>query len=374
MKKTLVVVNNICEGGLTHVLLDFIAVLSEYCQVTVLSIYDLSEIYKWEIKQKAEYVTIDNYRNKFKNQYIRSINSRMMDNRRIQQILFNLFLHKHYFDYEIAFAEDWAICLVAQSQTKSKKLAWVHTDFLCNGVLDSQQDIKKYKTLLSSFHNVVFVSDALRKKFEQILGLTQTVTIANAVDINKIQYNLRSAPFIVHDPHKVNLVYLGRLSHEKGVDRLLNSVSRLPQNMKDKWTLSIIGDGDQRTMLCRIVQEKGLEKNVFFCGLQKQPQSAFNNATALLLPSRYEGFGLVLVEAMAVGLPVIATNTVGASEVLDNGHYGVLLPNEDNAFDDVLLSVINNPSMLEKYKPLSLERANAYSISAFAKNIKSIVS
>lgn len=374
MKKILVVVNNICEGGLTHVLLDFISVLSEYCQVTVLSIYDLSEIYKEEIRQSAEIVTLDKYRNKFNNRYLRSINSRLIDNRKVQQYLYNWYLRKHSFDYEIAFAEDWSLCLVAQSPAKSQKLAWVHTDFLCNGVLDSQSDIKKYRTLLSTFHLVVFVSDALRKKFEMILGLTQTKTIANAIDLEKIQSNLKSTIFKAHDPHKVNFIYLGRLSHEKGVDRLLNSFFRLPLALRDAWTLTIIGDGDQRANLMQTVAEKEVESNVYFCGIQKHPHSAFNNASALLLPSRYEGFGLVLVEAMAAGLPVIATNTVGASEVLDNGRYGILLPNADDAFDDILLSIINNPSMLDKYKPLSIERANAYSISAFENNIKTIIS
>ena len=374
MKKVLIVVNNICEGGLTHVLLDFIAALSEYCQVTVLAIYDLSEIYKDEIRQNAVFVTLDNYRNKFKNRYLRSIYSRLIDNRKFQQFLYTRFLRKHSFDFEIAFAEDWAICLVAQSQGKSQKLAWIHTDFLCNGVLDSQSDIYKYRTLLTTFHQVIFVSDALRKKFEKILGLTQTKTIANAVNLAKIQANLKSPSYIVHNPQIVNFVYLGRLSHEKGVDRILNSVSLLPQSMKDNWTLSIIGDGDQRTTLYQIVQEKGLESNVFFCGNQKKPHSAFYNASALLLPSRYEGFGLVLVEAMAAGLPVIATNTIGASEVLGEGQYGILLPNEDNAFDDILMSVIENPSMLETYKSLSLQRAQEYSISAFTKSIKTIIS
>lgn len=373
MKKILIVVNNICEGGLTHVLMDFINVLSEYCQVTVLSIYDLSDIYKEEIRQRAEFYTLDNYRNKYKNRCLRSINSRLIDNRKIQQFLYNKFLRKHSFDYEIAFAEDWAICLVAHSQTKSLKLAWIHTDFLCNGILDSPSDINKYRTLLTTFHQVIFVSDALRIKFEKILELSQTKTIANAVDLDKIHSNIKSTPFIFHNPHKINFVYLGRLSHEKGVDRLLNSVSRLPQTMKDKWTLSIIGDGDQHTTLNRIVHEKGLESNVFFCGIQKKPHSAFYNASALLLPSRYEGFGLVMVEAMVAGLPIIATNTVGASEVLDDGHYGILLPNEDNAFDDILRSVIENPSMLEKYKSLSLQRAQEYSISAFTKSIKTII-
>lgn len=374
MKKVLVVVNNIYEGGLTHVLLDFITVISEYCQVTVLSIYDLFDGYKKDIQSKANFVTLDVFRNSLHNRYLKSLYSRLMDNRRVQQFLYNHYMKNHRFDYEIAFAEDWAICLVANSHTQSEKLAWVHTDFLCNGVLDSQSDLNKYKKLFSFFSTVIFVSDALRIKFERILGLSKTKTIANAVDLSKIQSNLESANFVDHDARKVNFIYLGRLSCEKGVDRLLNSACRLPHNLKDKWTMTIIGDGEQYATLKQIVHVKGIENNVFFCGLQKKPHSAFNNASVLLLPSRYEGFGLVLVEAMAAGLPVVATNTVGASEVLDHGRYGILLPNEDDAFDHILLSIINDPSMLEKYKPLSIKRANEYSISVFEKNIKAIIS
>ena len=130
-------------------------------------------------------------------------------------------------------------------------------------------------------------------------------------------------------PRPVRLVTLGRLSREKGHDVLLRAVAGL-RDRGSRMTLDLVGDGPERVALEALAAELGLGAIVTFRGqlLDADVARAYAAADAFVLPSRSEGFGVALVEAMATGLPVVATRSGGPEDIVLAGD-GVLVGSAD---------------------------------------------
>ncbi len=127
------------------------------------------------------------------------------------------------------------------------------------------------------------------------------------------------------------LVAVGRLESQKGFDLLLTAFARIEAQYPD-WRLIVWGEGPMRRALELQRQALRLEGRVSFPGTTAKPGGWTETATAFVLSSRYEGFGNVVGEAMAAGLPIVAFNCeFGVGEMLEHGRDGLLVPPEDVA-------------------------------------------
>jgi len=124
-------------------------------------------------------------------------------------------------------------------------------------------------------------------------------------------------------------INVGRLVHQKGLDVLLDALSRV-QAPAASWSLTLVGDGGERAALERQAAETGLTERVVFAGYQNHPLEFLMQATVFVLPSRFEGMPNVLLEAMAAGLAVIVTDaSPGPLEVVEHRHSGLVVPAEN---------------------------------------------
>ncbi|PAX48948.1 glycosyltransferase [Brunnivagina elsteri] len=107
--------------------------------------------------------------------------------------------------------------------------------------------------------------------------------------------------------------------------------------------LIILGNGEQYTELNTLIQELRLEKDVAMLGFQENPYAYMSRASVFVLSSAWEGFGNVIVEALAVGTPVVSTNCPnGPAEILANGKYGSLVNVGDSqAMANAILKVLS---------------------------------
>lgn len=122
------------------------------------------------------------------------------------------------------------------------------------------------------------------------------------------------------------IVAIGRLAREKGFDVLIEAMRAVPQ----PWRLEIYGEGPERPALEALSREAGLAEHVAFKGFSSSPFGALRSADLFVLPSRYEGLGNVVIEAMACQCQIVATDCpVGPSEILQEGRFGQLVPVED---------------------------------------------
>jgi len=125
-------------------------------------------------------------------------------------------------------------------------------------------------------------------------------------------------------PQKVPIMgTLGRLHGNKGLDTALAAMVRL-KSSGCRIKLKIAGDGPERSALEQIVHKTGLSDRVTFTGWIDNPSSFLQGLDLFLQPSRIEPFGLVVAEAMAAGVPVLASAIDGPLQILNNGNLGIL--------------------------------------------------
>jgi glycosyltransferase involved in cell wall biosynthesis len=124
------------------------------------------------------------------------------------------------------------------------------------------------------------------------------------------------------------VTYVGRVEEAKGVDLLLQAAELVSRSVADVRFL-IVGDGPQRPPLEAWCRRRSLP--VTFFGRRSDVPEFLSLCEAVVLPSRHEGFGRILIEAMAAGVPVVATAVGGVPEVCESGKTGLLVPPEDPA-------------------------------------------
>ncbi len=156
-------------------------------------------------------------------------------------------------------------------------------------------------------------------------------------------------------PDENNILIVSRLSNEKGVDTALNVIAKVSEKIPNI-KVTIIGDGDERKSLEN--QTQLLDINANFLGALPPQELSFHysQATLLLLTSRQEGWGRVLIEAILAGLPIVATETLGAKAIVKNNENGFLHPIDDvEALSSSVVKLcfdkdLNNKMGYESYK------------------------
>jgi GalNAc-alpha-(1->4)-GalNAc-alpha-(1->3)-diNAcBac-PP-undecaprenol alpha-1,4-N-acetyl-D-galactosaminyltransferase len=159
------------------------------------------------------------------------------------------------------------------------------------------------------------------------------------------------------DPHRPWIVSMGRLSHVKGHDVLLTAFARVAARFP-QWQLVIIGDGELREQLHLLAGELMAKQQVIFTGALASPFEVLRHAQFFVMASRYEGAPMAVAEALACGLPVIATDCPsrpsrfgergfvagGIRELVRDGVDGLLVPRENPvALADAMTSWMDNP-------------------------------
>jgi glycosyltransferase involved in cell wall biosynthesis len=143
-------------------------------------------------------------------------------------------------------------------------------------------------------------------------------------------------------------LFVGRLSHQKGLDVLLRIWRRFLESRPGA-TLLVLGEGPDGASLRRQAVALGVAGSVDFRGLRKDVAPHYAAADLFVLPSRYEGLPNVMLEAMAAGLPVIASRVSGTEDAIEDGRNGLLVPpGEPAALLDALLRLTGDRGMGER--------------------------
>ncbi|MGO4933586.1 glycosyltransferase [Clostridium perfringens] len=372
-KKVVFCMKSLAGGGAEKVLVDILnSINKEKFDITLLLINNNG-------------VHIKNLDEKIKLKGIYKINSNKYINRIKEIFLYKILLtyfpkliHKIYindkYDVEVAFLEGWPTQIIANSQNKkSKKIAWIHTDL--NRLHYTKKIFKNKineKNVYKKFQKLIFVSKDSLNGFEKLFGendISKEV-IYNIVDKNKIEF-MGEESNIEINKFDFNVISCGRLVREKGFDKLIKIHSELVKFREHK--LIILGDGIEKNNLKKIAIDNGVENTVKFLGFRKNPYKYIKNSDLFISSSSVEGYPLVIIEAMALKTPIIATDISGSREALNYGEFGELCCNDSDGIKNLYKKALLDKEFLFELKEKAIVGAENLDEKILLKKIEDIL-
>lgn len=216
------------------------------------------------------------------------------------------------------------------------------------------------KILYPFASSMVAVSNGVLESFPKYMRRNAVVipNPINSIKINRIQSKRE----------RKTIIGIGRLTYQKGFDLLIRAFGRIKEKHSD-WDLVIYGEGPLRNDMEKIVTDLNLQKRIKLLGLVTDPAEKLSAADIFVLSSRFEGFGIVIIEAMACGLPVISFDCPsGPSEIINNGVDGVLVPAGDmEALSKKMDELMTDENKRKKIASNAAESAKKYKVEEIAK-------
>jgi glycosyltransferase involved in cell wall biosynthesis len=181
----------------------------------------------------------------------------------------------------------------------------------------------------------------------QAIGIPHAVYIPNGLDADPFRQRTKRSDAQAPDG---GVLFVGRLEAEKRVDLLISAISRLRQDGMSV-TLHVVGEGGLRTALRALAEKLGLTDSIAFLGSvpRHRMPDVYRKAACLVLPSAGEGFPLVLLEAWASGMPVVATRVGGLAELCQHEEDALLVPPDDvAAISEALRRVLTDRQLAKR--------------------------
>jgi glycosyltransferase involved in cell wall biosynthesis len=206
---------------------------------------------------------------------------------------------------------------------------------------------RAWRRIARHVDTVLVNADALRLEGERTGMRCRWALLQNGIDVDAFRIDgttaaAKAALGLDHDRPVVGTV--GRLETRKGHDVLLAAAARL-RTRRPMPQILVVGDGPAAAELRRRVDALGIAENVRFTGTLDDVRPALAAMDVFALPSREEGMSNALMEAMAAGRPIVATDVGGNGEVLDRGRLGVLVPRDDApALADAVGALLDEPA------------------------------
>ena len=229
---------------------------------------------------------------------------------------------------------------------------------------------------------VVCCSETICREVQEKYRCGKAVTLQNPFDIKEVTLLPGRDEAALPSKEPRPLISMGREDSVKGVWHLLKSFALVHEKLPDT-RLMIIGKGEFEPYK-ELAEKLGVNEDVFFTGLKKNPYPYLKKGTLYVLTSYYEGFPNAMVEAMSMGLPVIATDCkTGPREILED-RYGILIPNmepepdfdplhiteEERDLAGQIIGLLEDQDRMQHYREMALKRAGDYTAESYIEKIR----
>lgn len=220
------------------------------------------------------------------------------------------------------------------------------------------------------------------KKVDKIIAISKEIysdLVNCGVNKKKIIYIPNSVDTEYYTPFisktwgfPINVLFVGRLSEQKGANILLHAMKQVVGKGFNDLSLTIAGDGPLREELEEMVNDLAITKYVRFVGSINDVIHYYHDSHILVIPSYWEGLPLVLLEGMACGLAIVASNLGGNREGIEDGINGLLFaPGKEKELSSKIIYFLENPETAKEMGRISREKAVAHF--ALEKNIHKYV-
>lgn len=375
MKNILIVTDSLRGGGAEKVLYDILKNIDlKSYKIDIFLIFNYG-IYKYKIEELG--IRIEGLFNErkdlFKNIFYRKLKSLLIKIFRSIYCRYPFLiknLKSKEYDIEISFLEGYSSVLVANRKNNSKKIGWIHIDLEKHKMINRNLEIESYKKI----DKIICVSNDSKRSVENLYpSLKNKIkVIYNPIPKEEILKNCLEENSI-YPNRRINIVTVGRLNRQKGYDTLLKAHKELLEEGLE-YNLYILGEGEERKKLEKYIKDNNIEKNTFLLGFKENPYPYIKEADIFISSSRYEGYPLVICEAICLEKPIIATKCTGPNEILEGGKYGLLAEVESvESLKENMKKLILNEELRKKYSELSGERSKIFDVNKSLKEIMKIL-
>lgn len=255
------------------------------------------------------------------------------------------------------------LSIPATKGLKTKAVSWEHFNCEYEQSVLYRKLISRLTARFSDF--IITLTEEDKENYGNILGRKTRITAIYNIP-TKMQRNEAV-------PRENIIVTAGRLTYQKGTEYLVKVADSVLKKHRE-WKWLILGDGEERNILEEAISENALENQLILKGTVDSVESYLERAKLFVLTSRYEGFGMCLVEALQMKVPCISFDIkVGPSEIISNGHNGILIPPFDcEKMIEEIDYLIMNPSRWEEMSAETMIGFERFSDKHIIENWKSV--
>ena len=387
MKICILSLNLYWHGGIQRVVPSVLNVLSNKHDITILMPYDeQKDTNVFGIKSNIKIVNMNNFSKHCKgtvrglvsivlwklNQKLGFLDSKVMlplasaimfSERQKEEIL--QFINSHEFDIVIGVTDYYSLLLgMIAPKLNASTIGWCHNTFESYFELKGKNSFGLKKLCQREFAHLdqlMVLTDVDNKKYEDCFSVS-TVTMYNPVAFQDEECTANE---------HMDLIFVGRLhQYQKGLDYLVEIMRYISQK-RPNILLKVIGDGPDRKKMENLIRKYHLERNIYLVGMTSEVKKYYSDASIFLHTSRYEGFGVVLIEAMAFGIPIVAFHNNGPDEIITNNIDGILVEKYDTKiFAEKVLALLDDSELYKKLSDAARLRAKNFSADQIAKKFE----
>ncbi|MBE3091657.1 MAG: glycosyltransferase, partial [Candidatus Atribacteria bacterium] len=234
----------------------------------------------------------------------------------------------------------------------------------------TQKAIKMIISHLAYKTDCVTTPSASMKELIEAYGIKNRIeVIPNAIDLisfredNELKRTEIKKKYHLKEDDKI-ILFVGRVASEKSIDKIIKSLAIIKKRGISKEKLLIVGNGSAMDELKQLARTLKVEEDVIFAGAvsYEEIQHYYKMAYVFTIASTTETFGMVTIEALASGVPVLAVKAPGAVDILTDGLDGLLVDNDTEKFANALEKIIREPELREKLSQGALKTSEKYSI------------
>lgn len=277
------------------------------------------------------------------------------------------YLNKKDYDVIIATAGHALTLSLIAERLNARTIGWQHN---CYDTYVMQKDVlfwKKEELLKKYFPKLdhyVVLNEYDKNDFKEKLGIDCVAMDNPRSFVSETKTNLNQKQFFV----------AARFVPAKGLDLLIQAFSKFCQ-VDDEWKLVIAGDGEERMNVLELVWKYGVQERVSFIGTTNNVQKYYLESSIYLLSSRWEGWGLVIVEAFELGMPVIAFDIVPVDLIITNGEDGILVEKFDvDKYAAAMVKLAHDDDLRMKMGRNAIIKAETFSEKRIAKEWEKLIS
>lgn len=254
--------------------------------------------------------------------------------------------------------ESFDTCIIYSDVVAEMAIQGVHAEhFLMYYHHGSMRHVYHDQAAYKKCDKIIAVSENQAEELRKFVPYAKDkiVTIHNLTDIEGIQCKAAADTIEVFDKTRFNIVTVGRVSYEKGMDMAVQSCAKLVERGATNICWWIVGDGPAMPQIRTAITDMDIESYIKLVGMKDNPYPYVRQADLYVQPSRVESFGLTILEALVLGKVVVSTETFGAKENIINGINGFLCKLNANDISRTIENFLEHPEIIARLQGYPIE-------------------